>query len=125
MALLRGRARLGALTLAYPHTPPFLSWGRSCAGAQGRFASAQRQERQRDCMSKSTLLFPLVSRRRSLIASAARHGLVPLPCQLRHHLFRLLLRLDAFLNKWREGPMQPPRCRAAVARRPAGCAHHA
>eukprot|EP01047_Picozoa_sp_COSAG01_P001975 COSAG01_NODE_49_length_31891_cov_29.945773_17_plen_153_part_00 len=48
MALLRGRARLGALTLAYPHTPPFLSWGRSCAGAQGRFASAQRQERQRD-----------------------------------------------------------------------------
>ena len=28
MALLWGRARLGALTLAYPHTPPFLSWGR-------------------------------------------------------------------------------------------------
>ena len=27
MALLRGRARLGALTLAYPHTPPFPSWG--------------------------------------------------------------------------------------------------
>ena len=26
-ALLRGRACLGALTLAYPHTPPFLSWG--------------------------------------------------------------------------------------------------
>jgi hypothetical protein len=28
VALLRGRARLGALTLAYPHTPPFPSWGR-------------------------------------------------------------------------------------------------
>ena len=27
MALLRGRARLGALTLAYPHTLPFPSWG--------------------------------------------------------------------------------------------------
>ena len=27
VALLWGRACLGALTLAYPRTPPFLSWG--------------------------------------------------------------------------------------------------
>ena len=39
MALLRGRARLGALTLAYPHTPPFPSWGRFEEVRQSRCAS--------------------------------------------------------------------------------------
>ena len=39
MALLRGRARLGALTLAYPHTPPFPSWGRFVEVRQSRCAS--------------------------------------------------------------------------------------
>ena len=47
MALLRGRARLGALTLAYPHTPPFLSWGRfeECAHTVSTFAQRQGQPR--------------------------------------------------------------------------------
>ena len=47
MALLRGRARLGALTLAYPHTPPFLSWGRfeECAHTLSAFAQRQGQPR--------------------------------------------------------------------------------
>ena len=34
VALPQGRAPLGALTPAYSRTPPFPSWGRSCAGAQ-------------------------------------------------------------------------------------------
>eukprot|EP01047_Picozoa_sp_COSAG01_P013911 COSAG01_NODE_665_length_14398_cov_91.714595_12_plen_99_part_00 len=47
MALLRGRARLGALTLAYPHTPPFPSWGRfeECAHTLSAFAQQQGQPR--------------------------------------------------------------------------------
>ena len=47
MALLWGRARLGALTLAYPHTPPFLSWGRfeECAHTVSTFAQRQGQPR--------------------------------------------------------------------------------
>ena len=44
VALLRGRTLLGAPPSPHTHTPPFLSWGCSCAGAQGRFASTQRQE---------------------------------------------------------------------------------
>ena len=40
-------AAVGALTLAYPHTPPFLSWGRFEECAHTLLAFAQRQGQPR------------------------------------------------------------------------------